>query len=128
MKRISDEWRQWIEGVLLTDPAEDVSWDVGLAALPDPSQVGSFVGYLAIEMMIPGYPLTDDQDQSPTVVTHRSLLPPFAPREQVEAQVRTLLAELIQRRDDPNNDLDPHVAPSPNVGIWRPLSTGTDTP
>lgn len=123
MERISDIWGQWIRQILVDNPTKDVSWEVGLAALPDPATVGQFIGFMVIELIIPGYPITQD-DPTPTVVSHRTLLPPFAPREQVEAEVRTLLDELIERRDSPNLGSNP----SSNVGAWRPLSPETDIP
>jgi hypothetical protein len=110
-KRIDAQWSYWIEDTLRAYPDEDVSWDLGLAALPDPATVGQFVGFMAIELMIPG-------TTTATVVSHRALLPPFAPEDQVRDQVTVLMTELMERRDNPEGR-----AVSPNLGVWTPRET-----
>lgn len=119
--RIGDQFRQWISETL-TDhqQGDDVSWDVGLCALPQPEVVGSFVGFMVIEVMIPGEPTTVDGQQVATVVSTRGLLPPFAPREQVQQLVIDLLADLRGARDDDA------VRPE-NTAVWTPQAPGTES-
>lgn len=117
--RIGDQFRQWITEALVEHELGDiVSWDVGLAALPEPATVGQFVGFMIVEVMIPGEPTVVDGTQAATVVSSRGLLPPFAPREQVVQLVNDLLADLQAVRDD-------ETTPSSNTAVWTPETSGT---
>jgi hypothetical protein len=120
MQRISAQWSQWVEEILMAEP-EDTSWDVTLGVLPEPAGDGQFVGFMAIELMIDGKPLTGKDGQTnPTVVSTRGLLPPFALREQVEQLVRDLLNDLRATRES-----DPPTLP--NTAQWTPQGVGTES-
>lgn len=122
MKRISREWETWICDVLVADPTKDVSWDLGLAALPDPTVVGQFLSFMIIEVEIPSEPLTTDEVQTPPVIHTRGVLPPFAPREQVQQLVRELLGDLLAHREAGS------PTTVPNVAQRATQAPGMDTP
>jgi hypothetical protein len=112
MYRISETWSDWIREALFDEGFIAGGWEVGLAALPDPAVVGQFVGFMVIEIMIPG--ASDD-----IVINHRTLLPPFAPQEQVQAEVRALVTELKVKRDTPDTEVSPSSNSPSNLGVWN---------
>src|ERR1700744_1937268 len=101
-RHISDFWRVWIQQALPAaeeDGPDEVSYELGLAALPAPEGDGQFIGFMIIEMMMPsGTATLETGMEVPTVVATRGLLEPWAPREQVQQLVGELLADLIALR------------------------------
>lgn len=88
IRRISHTMAGWVAKTLVEHcPDEEVAYDVGMGVMPNAGNPLAFTGYCVIEMVLP----TDDPAQ---VVSSRSVVPPFATRDFVEAETRGLVDTL----------------------------------
>jgi hypothetical protein len=93
--RLTDLLSEWFaESIARWDQGEQITWDIGLMAMPDPNQKGMFHPGLVIALSIKGAVLN-------SIIYNTTVQQPFGlSREVVDAWCKSYISEMLQGRTE----------------------------